>query len=94
MQPNDEELNEYINANDYVRNLSTLLPDGTEIFIGVTVKLQAGEWVQKSTFAKVQNMDKAKRTRIKIPVKQKEAMAEHKEVAEDMKNMRLTENEF
>lgn len=49
------------NLKEFLRpsEVNDILPDGTAIFVGINLIREDGKWVQKSAFAKVQNMGKA-----------------------------------
>jgi hypothetical protein len=48
------------NLKEFLRpsEVNDILPDGTAIFLGINLIKEEGKWVQKSAFAKVQNMGK------------------------------------
>ena len=93
----DPLLDDFISPSKYLRNITDVLPEGTEIFLGITLKLEdvngRMEWTQKSAFSKVQNMGKAK-PRPKYTPKQGAKMSEDKKVADEFKQIKISEDEF
>lgn len=89
----DPLLDMYVTKNNFVRSFKDVLPEGTEVFVGITLKMDGGEFKQKSAFAKIQNMGKAKAAP-KYSKKQKVEMDEKKTLAQEFNNMKLSEDEF
>jgi len=93
----DPLVDDYITQSGFVRNITDILPEGTEIFLGITLKLEdvngRMEWTQKSAFSKVQSLGKAKKTPKYTP-KQGAKMSEDKKVADEFKQIKISEDEF
>ncbi len=89
----DEIVGDYISKSGYLNDITKVLPEGSEIFIGLTLKIEDGEFKQKSLFGKIQNMGKAK-PRAKFTPKQGVKMSEDKKLASEFKQIKIGEDDF
>jgi len=89
----DELVDDYITHSGYVRNITEVLPEGTEIFLGITLIMEDGKFKQKSAFSKVQSLGKATR-KPKYTPKQASKMNDDKKVADEFKQIKISEDEF
>ena len=71
----------YINKLD----MKEIIPDGSEIFVGITLVKIDGVWKQKSAFSKIQGMGNTYKT------KKKKDYSETKEMVKDLDSVKIKE---
>ena len=85
--------NEFLRDGVYFNDVRHVLPEGTEVFIGITLVLDGGEWKQKFSFSKVQNLGKAK-AKPKYNTAQVDKMKEQKQLADEFNKIELVDDDF
>lgn len=74
----------------YLNNFTTneIFPEGTEIFLGVTLIRKGNEWKQKSAFAKVQGVGANYKAKKKVVPK---SVSEGTDIAKSLKTTTVQE---
>ncbi len=78
----------------YLKSLTELLPDKTELFVGITFVLEGGQFKQKKMFGQIRGIPSVDKSSKKRPIVKEKDNQEDQKLLNALNNASIEEAEF